>query len=298
MSQIAVHRLRHAKHKAPAVVLNEIMRLGYVQAVLETYLDPPLLGIFQILEGLFDGLPLRHASRQVGKMSNVTTLLGLDDLHGIAQAEVSLQLLRHGYSPCKSRTSSIQAIACFTMYAFKTVPISWPGTVIGRSISGYVYTRWLPFCRHRTPRTASRMAVSSRHLQGEVPEAAPHSPRARATRRARAACQPRGPLLPLPGRRAAEPSRLAHEVEGLSARAGVAFSLHSLRRTFASLLVERGVPAVRVRDYLGHASLATTEGYYLARGGYADADPEKLFLGLRVSPPSSTPGAEGSAVAG
>jgi hypothetical protein len=46
---------------------------------------------------------------------------------------------------------------------------------------------------------------------------------------------------------------------------GVDFSIHDLRRTFARLLAEGGVPATRIRDYLGHESVATTESYYLGR---------------------------------
>jgi integrase len=52
--------------------------------------------------------------------------------------------------------------------------------------------------------------------------------------------------------------------------------LHDLRRTFASLLAAKGVPTTRIRDYLGHASIATTESYYIARGQVDHGDLERL----------------------
>lgn len=77
------------------------------------------------------------------------------------------------------------------------------------------------------------------------------------------------------------PQGLCAAVRRVEKRAGVAFSLQTLRRTFGSLLVAKGVPPTRVRDYLGHASLATTEGYYLERGGGGSADDVNLIrLGL------------------
>lgn len=39
------------------------------------------------------------------------------------------------------------------------------------------------------------------------------------------------------------------------------FRWHDLRHEFASRLTEQGVPLVRVRDILGHASVTTTERY-------------------------------------
>jgi integrase len=77
------------------------------------------------------------------------------------------------------------------------------------------------------------------------------------------------------------PQGLCAAVRRVEKRAGVAFSLQTLRRTFGSLLVAKGVPPTRVRDYLGHASLATTEGYYLERGGEGSADDVNLIhLGI------------------
>ncbi len=65
----------------------------------------------------------------------------------------------------------------------------------------------------------------------------------------------------------------------ISRRSGVDFSIHDLRRTFAGLLAARGVPAWRIRDYLGHQSVATTEGYYVARGSVEAADVAGLRFG-------------------
>ncbi|MDE2051891.1 MAG: site-specific integrase, partial [Gammaproteobacteria bacterium] len=62
------------------------------------------------------------------------------------------------------------------------------------------------------------------------------------------------------------PTGLSLAVERVAKKADIDASPHDLRRTFASMLAARGVPAWRIRDYLGHASIATTEGYYVARG--------------------------------
>jgi site-specific recombinase XerD len=47
----------------------------------------------------------------------------------------------------------------------------------------------------------------------------------------------------------------------LGAAAGVAFSPHDLRRTYASTLLERGLDLREVQRLLGHESIATTEKY-------------------------------------
>jgi integrase len=75
---------------------------------------------------------------------------------------------------------------------------------------------------------------------------------------------------------------VGHALQAVARKAGVEFSMHDLRRTFGTLLIERGVLPTRVRDYLGHASLSTTEGYYLARmksGGGEDV--AKLSFGVQ-----------------
>jgi site-specific recombinase XerD len=36
---------------------------------------------------------------------------------------------------------------------------------------------------------------------------------------------------------------------------------HDMRHEYASRLVEKGVPLAQVRDFLGHASITTTERY-------------------------------------
>jgi integrase len=77
---------------------------------------------------------------------------------------------------------------------------------------------------------------------------------------------------------------LRHAVERHAVRSGVAFTLHDLRRTFASMLAARGVPTTRIRDYLGHASIATTEGYYVARGSIDPADVAGLRFGIAIAP--------------
>lgn len=69
-----------------------------------------------------------------------------------------------------------------------------------------------------------------------------------------------GPVLP-----GADRERIQRQIQLCARRTGVEFSIHDLRRTFASILAAKGVPTTVIRDYLGHASVATTEGYYLAR---------------------------------
>jgi len=71
-------------------------------------------------------------------------------------------------------------------------------------------------------------------------------------------------------------SAVTHAFQRVSAAAEVEFTPHDLRRTFASILAARGVPPTRIRDYLGHASVATTESYYLERGAFDPADAAKL----------------------
>ncbi|HVY60400.1 MAG TPA: site-specific integrase [Planctomycetota bacterium] len=95
---------------------------------------------------------------------------------------------------------------------------------------------------------------------------------------------------PKTGRRRCK-SDVAHQTVRCLRRAGIEnASLHDLRRTFASLLAADGVPATRIRDYLGHCSLATTEGYYLARGVVEPKDVERLAFGVRL-PDGEAPGA-------
>ncbi len=52
------------------------------------------------------------------------------------------------------------------------------------------------------------------------------------------------------------------------------FRVHDLRHTFASMLIEKGVPIESVKDLLGHESVTTTEGYVhsnaTALRGYVD----------------------------
>jgi integrase len=67
----------------------------------------------------------------------------------------------------------------------------------------------------------------------------------------------------------------------LSKRLTVPFSFHDLRKTFAGMLAARGVPTTRIRDYLGHSSVATTETHYVARCHEAvSTDSAALTFGL------------------
>src|SRR5205807_406040 len=55
----------------------------------------------------------------------------------------------------------------------------------------------------------------------------------------------------------------AREFPELCEQAGVTgLTFHSLRHTFAALLVKAGVPLIEVRDACGHASIVTTEKFY------------------------------------
>lgn len=75
-------------------------------------------------------------------------------------------------------------------------------------------------------------------------------------------------------------SWLEKRVAVVSARSGVDFSLHDLRRTCARFMRDRGVPPHRIQAYLGHSSIATTEGYYLGKHrGVEAADAEALAFG-------------------
>ncbi len=63
------------------------------------------------------------------------------------------------------------------------------------------------------------------------------------------------------------PTAVTHAFERIAAAAKIDFTAHDLRRTFAGILANRfGVPPTRIRGYLGHESLSTTETYYVGRG--------------------------------
>lgn len=67
----------------------------------------------------------------------------------------------------------------------------------------------------------------------------------------------RGPRGGRPGRR-----NLQRALDAGAARAGVdRFRIHDLRHTYASWLVDAGVPLEKVRELLGHKDLTTTQRY-------------------------------------
>jgi len=76
-----------------------------------------------------------------------------------------------------------------------------------------------------------------------------------------------------------DPANVRKTMLRIGKKAGADLTPHDLRRTFASLLASKGVPTTRIRDYLGHASIATTEGYYVARGQVNHDDVAKLSFG-------------------
>lgn len=68
------------------------------------------------------------------------------------------------------------------------------------------------------------------------------------------------------------PPSLSRSAAKCIARAGLQGSLHSLRHTYGSTLVNSGVPIRVVQRYMGHAHVSTTEIYaHLAPGFAADA---------------------------
>lgn len=60
------------------------------------------------------------------------------------------------------------------------------------------------------------------------------------------------------------------------------YLVHSLRHTFASRLVQQGVPIEKISDWLGHADLETTRIYARYAPSY-DSDIEKLTIPSKVS---------------
>jgi integrase len=83
--------------------------------------------------------------------------------------------------------------------------------------------------------------------------------------------------------------RLQKFVVRLARHLAAPFTFHDLRKTFASLLAQRGVPTTRIRDYLGHSSVATTETYYVGRCHQAvHEDGATLAFGLAQTAPACT----------
>jgi integrase/recombinase XerC len=62
------------------------------------------------------------------------------------------------------------------------------------------------------------------------------------------------------------PETISSAVSEVSRMVSVRFTLQVLRRTFASICAQDlGVPKTRVQSWLGHASITTTESYYIER---------------------------------
>ena len=68
--------------------------------------------------------------------------------------------------------------------------------------------------------------------------------------------------------------------------------VHALRHTAATRLVERGATAVELMDFLGHRSLATSQGYLAstAAGVRAAAARSPVYGLLAASPPAEEDG--------
>jgi integrase len=90
--------------------------------------------------------------------------------------------------------------------------------------------------------------------------------------------KPTEPLSPVLGLQ--EPHHAQKYMARLSEALAVPFSFHDLRKSFAGLLAEAGVPVTRIRDYLGHSSTLITEGYYVGRSQFTPDDNGALRLGL------------------
>ncbi|MFC1707051.1 site-specific integrase [Planctomycetota bacterium] len=68
----------------------------------------------------------------------------------------------------------------------------------------------------------------------------------------------------------------------MSKRLGFHFTMHTFRRSLASLLVKQGAPLADVRDQLGHSSMKTTESYYVARGSSAGERARRIAFGFKA----------------
>jgi integrase len=77
---------------------------------------------------------------------------------------------------------------------------------------------------------------------------------------------------------------LSQAMSRIAAAASVKATLHTLRRSFATMLVKRGVPPARVKEYLGHQSLTTTMTYYVGDVGLEHNDVALLRFGLAQEP--------------
>ena len=91
---------------------------------------------------------------------------------------------------------------------------------------------------------------------------------------------PSGPVLVHPKGGRWRPTQLSQSTERWAKRREFKFSLKTFRKTYASIMARAGVPATRIRDYLGHASVKTTEGYYILRGDFEQRDAACLAFGL------------------
>lgn len=113
--------------------------------------------------------------------------------------------------------------------------------------------------------------VMLRVTKGDRPRIVPISPWAASAMRTLESLSPSGQPYLIPIR----PSTLNAWVHQAALDAGVTGDrkqrAHTLRASFASYLLEQGIPAPVVRDLLGHASIATTDAYAAAAPGAGDA---------------------------
>ena len=71
----------------------------------------------------------------------------------------------------------------------------------------------------------------------------------------------------------------------VAARSGVSFTIHTLRRTYGQMLLDRGVPLETVSLALGHASTVTTEKHYCRK----DAGVARLEIANALAKPAMPP---------
>ena len=68
-------------------------------------------------------------------------------------------------------------------------------------------------------------------------------------------------------------------VKAVRAASGIAFSIHSLRHSFVTMLLQAGIPIHVAKELAGHTSILTTEGYI----GVWDEEKRKHIQRLRLA---------------